>query len=120
MLVVLCIRAWLQSLAPMLQSMAAIILALRMKNKKTTLPWEQYQERSDRIDRRFEPLLVQGCRCFSQAFGHTEPITASKKWLKKIELDKIKTECEDECYDSCAELECEHIRLHCYRAWLAV
>ena len=84
--------------------MALVKPALKKKNKKTTLPWEQWQERSDRIDRRFEALLVQSCRCFSQALCQAETMIDSKKWLKKIELDKIKTECEDECCDSCAEL----------------
>ena len=112
MLVVLCIRAWLQSLAPMLQSMAAIMLALRMKNKKTTLPWEQYQERSDRIDRRVEVLLVKGYECFSQARCQAKAMIDNPNydWLQKSELDKIKAECKDKCCSPCTN------ELHCHES----
>ena len=39
----------------------------------------------------------RGCKCFSQACCQAEAMIVSKKWLTKIELDKIKAECKDEC-----------------------
>ena len=47
-----------------------------------------------------EALLVQGYRCFSQAYFQAERMIDNKKWLRKKELNKIQTECGDECCDS--------------------
>ena len=81
------------------------------------------QERSDRIARRFELLLVKGCRCFSQAFYQAERMIDNQKHLSKPQLRKIKDECQDECCDPWAyevdwfaaqKLEYEHERLPKY------
>ena len=60
---------------------------------------EESQERSDKIDKQMENLLVQGWRCFSQAQLQAERQIDNKKWLKPYELKKIKEECEDACCD---------------------
>ena len=70
-----------------------------MGRKAKKVPWEESQERSDKIDRRMENLLVQGWRCFSQAQLQAERQIDNKKWLKPYELKKIKKECEDACCD---------------------
>ena len=69
------------------------------------------QERSDRIDRRMEALLVGGYRCFSQAFYQAERMIDNKELLTKSELNKIRTECEEECCKPCAD------ERHWYEAW---
>jgi hypothetical protein len=73
--------------------------AMGAKRRRAAVPWEESQERSDRIDRRMENLLVQGLRCFSQAFLQTERQIDNKKWLRKFELKEIQEKCEDECCD---------------------
>ena len=55
------------------------------------------QERSKRIARRIQVLLNSGYKCVSQARCQAESWIVSKKCLTKIELDKIKEECKDEC-----------------------
>ena len=83
-------------------------------------PWEESQERSDQIDRRMEKLLVEGLRCFSQAFLQAERQIDKKKWLRKKDLKEIQDNCEDECCDPNAygpnwyeaqklEYECERL-----------
>ena len=66
------------------------------------VPWEERQERFDRINRRMESLLVEGLRCFSQAYSQAERQIDNKKWLRKWEFKEIQEECEDECCDPCA------------------
>lgn len=73
--------------------------AMGAKRRRAAVPWEERQERSDRIDRRMENLLVQGLRCFSQAFPQAERQIDNKKWLRKFELKEIQEKCEDECCD---------------------
>ena len=46
-----------------------------------------------------EDLLVQGLRCFSQAFLQAERQIDNKKWLRKLDLKEIQEKCEDECCD---------------------
>ena len=70
--------------------------------RDSVVPWEDSQERRDKIDRKMEVLLVEGWRCFSQAFCQAERLIDNKKWLRKFGLNKIQAECEDECCDSCA------------------
>ena len=70
-----------------------------MGRKAKKVPWEESQERSDKIDRRMENLLVQGWRCFSQAFHQAERMIDNKKHLRKYELKEIQEQCEDECCD---------------------
>ena len=70
--------------------------------RDSVVPWEDSQERRDKIDRKMEVLLVEGWRCFSQAFCQAERMIDNKKWLRKFGLNKIQAECEDECCDSCA------------------
>ena len=56
------------------------------------------QERSNRIAKRIQILLNnKDYKCFSQACCQAESMIVSKKWLTKIELNKIKAECKDEC-----------------------
>ena len=55
------------------------------------------QERSNRIARRTRVLLNNGYKCISQAHCQAESWIVSNKCLTKIELDKIKEECKDEC-----------------------
>ena len=55
------------------------------------------QERSNRIARRIQILLNSKYKCVSQARCQAKAMIVSKKWLKKIELDKIKAECKDKC-----------------------
>ena len=43
--------------------------------------------------------MVQGLRCFSQAFLQAERQIDNKKWLRKFELKEIQEKCEDECCD---------------------
>ena len=69
------------------------------KVRRAAVPWKESQERSDKIDRRMENLLVQGLRCFSQAFPQAERQIDNKKWLRKFELKEIQEKCEDECCD---------------------
>ena len=69
------------------------------KRRRSAVPWEGSQERSDKIDAQMENLLVQGWRCFSQAQLQAERQIDNKKWLKPSELKKIKEECEDACCD---------------------
>ena len=66
------------------------------------VPWEERQERFDRINRRMENLLVEGLRCFSQAYSQAERQIDNKKWLRKFELKEIQEKCEDECCDPSA------------------
>ena len=54
------------------------------------------QERSNRIAKRIQ-ILLSIYKCFSQACCQAESTIVSKKWLTKIELNKIKAECKDEC-----------------------
>ena len=70
--------------------------------RDSVVPWEDSQERSDKIDRKMEVLLVEGWRCFSQAYCQAERMIDNKKWLRKFGLNKIQAECEDECCDPCA------------------
>ena len=72
------------------------------KRRRPAVPWEESQERSDRINRRMENLLVQGLRCFSQAFLQAERQIDNKKWLRKLDLKEIQEKCEDECCDPSA------------------
>ena len=67
--------------------------------RDSVVPWEESQERSDKIDERYEKLLVEGFRCFSQAFHQAERQIDNKKWLRKWELKEIQEKCEDECCD---------------------
>ena len=53
------------------------------KKSKATEPWEDSKERSDRIERRVEVLLVEGYRCLSQAQNQAERMIDNKKHLKK-------------------------------------
>ena len=55
------------------------------------------QERSNRITRRIQFFLNSGYKCVSQARRQAESMIVSKNCLTKIELDKIKEECKDEC-----------------------
>ena len=68
-------------------------------------------ERSARIHRQMEILLVGGYRCFSQAFCQAERIIDNKRRFQEPELNKIKAKCEDECCKPCADEE------HWYVAW---
>ena len=79
------------------------------KKSKATEPWEDSKERSTRIARRVEVLLVDGYRCLSQAQIQAERMIDNKKHLKKSELNKIKAECEDECCHPCEELRHEYV-----------
>ena len=72
---------------------------MKKKRRRPAVPWEESQERSDRINRRMEDLLVQGLRCFSQAFLQAERQIDNKKWLRKLDLKEIQEKCEDECCD---------------------
>ena len=72
---------------------------MRAKRRRAAVPWEESQERSDKIDRRMENLLVQGWRCFSQAFHQAERMIDNKKHLRKFELKEIQEKCEDQCCD---------------------
>ena len=69
------------------------------KRRRSAVPWEGSQERSDKIDAQMENLLVQGWRCFSQAQLQAERQIDNKKWLRKWELKEIQEKCEDECCD---------------------
>ena len=80
----------------------------RACSKSFLAPWDESQERSDRIDSRFEFLLVDGYRCFIQALCQAERMIDNKKWLQKSELNKIKAECDNECCNPCAD------EMHCY------
>ena len=51
----------------------------------------------NRIARRMKVLLKNNYKCVSQARCQAESWIVSKKCLTKIELDKIKEECKDEC-----------------------
>ena len=77
-------------------------MAPRSRRRRAAVPWEESQERSDRIDRRYEKLLLQGFRCFSQAYNQAERQIDNKKWLRKFELKEIQEKCEDECCDPSA------------------
>ena len=70
--------------------------------RDSVVRWDESQERSDQIDRRMENLLVQGLRCFSQAYIQAERQIDNKKWLKKFEFKEIQEKCEDECCDPSA------------------
>ena len=72
---------------------------MKAKRRRAAVPWEESQERSDRIDRRYEELLVEGFRCFSQAYSQAERQIDNKKWLRKWQLKEIQENCEDECCD---------------------
>ena len=76
--------------------------AMGAKRRRAAVPWEESQERSDKIDRRMENLLVQGLRCFSQAYSQAERQIDNKKWLRKRDLKEIQEKCEDECCDPSA------------------
>ena len=78
----------------------AQVMPPRSRCRRATEPWENSKERSDKIEFRMEALLVQGYRCFSQAYFQAERMIDNKKWLRKKELNKIQTECGDECCDS--------------------
>ena len=75
---------------------------MKAKRRRAAVPWEESQERSDKIDRRMENLLVQGLRCFSQAYSQAVRQIDNKKWLRKLELKEIQEKCEDECCDPSA------------------
>ena len=75
---------------------------MKAKRRRAAVPWEESQERSDQIDRRMENLLVQGLRCFSQAYSQAERQIDNKKWLRKFALKEIQEKCEDECCDPSA------------------
>ena len=75
---------------------------MKAKRRRAAVPWEESQERSDKIDRRMEHLLVQGLRCFSQAYSQAERQIDNKKWLRKRDLKEIQEKCEDECCDPSA------------------
>ena len=51
----------------------------------------------NRIARRIQVLLNSTYKCVSQARCQAETTIDSKKWLTRIELNKIKAECKDEC-----------------------
>ena len=72
------------------------------KRRRAAVLWEESQERSDKIDRRMENLLVEGLKCFSQAYSQAERQIDNKKWLKKFEFKEIQEKCEDECCDPSA------------------
>ena len=55
------------------------------------------QENPKRIARRIQVLLKSSYKCVSQARCQAEAMIGSKPWLTKIELDKIKEKCKDEC-----------------------
>ena len=76
--------------------------AMTAKVRRAAVPWEESQERSDKIDRRMENLLVQGLRCFSQAYSQAERQIDNKKWLRKRALKEIQENCKDECCDPSA------------------
>ena len=75
------------------------VMPPRSRRRRATGPWENSQERSDKIEFKMEALLVQGYRCFSQAYCQAERMIDNKKWLRKFELNKIQAECGDECCD---------------------
>ena len=75
------------------------VMPPRSCRRRAAVPWKESQERSAQINRRMENLLVQGLRCFSQAFLQTERQIDNKKWLRKFELKEIQEKCEDECCD---------------------
>ena len=75
----------------------------KRKKPKTTTPWEESQERQERIEAKVEALLVEGYRCFSQAQIQAERMVDCKKWCKNSELLEIKQNCEDECCNPCEE-----------------
>ena len=75
----------------------------KRKKPKTTTPWEESQERQERIEAKVEALLVEGYRCFSQAQIQAERMVDCKKWCKNRELLEIKQNCEDECCNPCEE-----------------
>ena len=77
----------------------AQVMPPRSRCRRATEPWENSKERSDKIEFRMEALLVQGYRCFSQAYFQAERMIDNKKWLRKFELNKIQAECGDECCD---------------------
>ena len=85
-------------LEPMLQSM---IQNVSDEEDNTWGNWtaqgKLQQAPSKRIARRIQVLLNSGYKCVSQARCQAESMIVSKKWLTKIELDKIKEECKDEC-----------------------
>ena len=83
-----------------LMCLQAQVMPPRSRCRRATEPWENSKERSDKIEFRMEALLVQGYRCFSQAYFQAERMIDNKKWLRKKELNKIQTECGDECCDS--------------------
>ena len=78
------------------------VMPQRNRRRRAAVPWEESQERSDKIDRRMENLLVQGLRCFSQAYSQAVRQIDNKKWLRKLELKEIQEKCEDECCDPSA------------------
>ena len=82
-----------------LMCLQAQVMPPRSRCRRATEPWENSKERSDKIEFRMEALLVQGYRCFSQAYFQAERMIDNKKWLRKKELNKIQTECGDECCD---------------------
>ena len=72
---------------------------MKKKRRRPAVPREESQERSDRIDRRYEELLVEGFRCFSQAYSQAQRQIDNQKWLRKWEKKEIQENCEDECCD---------------------
>ena len=75
------------------------VMPPRSCRRRAAVPWKESQERSAQINRRMENLLVQGLRCFSQAFLQAEKQIDNKKWLRKFKLKEIQEKCEDECCD---------------------
>ena len=75
----------------------------KKKKPKTTTPWEDSQERQERIEAKVEALLVEGYRCFSQAQIQAERMVDCKKWCKNSELLFLKQNCEDECCNPCED-----------------
>ena len=53
--------------------------------------------RSQRIDRRVEVLLADGCRCLTAAYCQATKQIDSKRSLRGPELKKIQEGCQDEC-----------------------
>ena len=78
------------------------VMPPRSCRRRAAVPWEESQERSAQINRRMENLLVQGLRCFSQAYIQAERQIDNKKWLRKFEFKEIQEKCEKECCDPSA------------------
>ena len=74
--------------------------------------------RSQRIDRRVEVLLADGCRCLTAAYCQATKQIDSKRSLRGPELKKIQEGCQDECCNprenvrGCLEYERERLSKH--------